>query len=413
MFDLNTQQRVSRRIRSSWCGAVRLLACAGLFGLIGFSTVGCGQMTMRTWVTVVAADSGGFVEVKVSPHRPPLRSNIQRIQGGYLARVVLDTSVLPNPMNGHIYLDDVRMAGQAPGMVGIFCTWNDPAGASGGDLTVDLLNGKTTSSLFMDAKAATTMTQFFNLPPVDFEQDVDFDLGAGLGIAQFLAAFQSGSPTGLFDTTTTMATKMKMLGLDATFSMDLHVTNGPTPPAFDADLLAFCNPFFAQQGIGNSFFYGVNAKSSYLRAPANSNPGPLAPLVIPLADIGAVPGDIVRIETVGTYSASLLLRDGSDIKTGGVFSSTDEVLDSSQLFRIPGARDVAVDLNTWPSIVCVFGVCKDFGGDDIAQDFPIDPSRTLHVPSGSNYLIVAPVDSVRIYADNTGMGFGVNITVNP
>jgi len=79
--------------------------------------------------------------------------------------------------------------------------------------------------------------------------------------------------------------------------------------------------------------------------------------------------------------------------------------------RSPGAIDAGPNVNTWISIVCFFGICDDWGGDDIPQDFPIPV--TVTVPAGAKHLIVAPIDFWRHYRDNTGMGFGVEIAVNP
>jgi hypothetical protein len=135
--------------------------------------------------------------------------------------------------------------------------------------------------------------------------------------------------------------------------------------------------------------------------------------VISLAEVGASPGDTLRLATVGTYSILTLLMDGADTKLGGVFSSTDEVLDPSVLDRIPGAIDVAPNIHTWISIVCVWGICADWGGDDIPEDFRIDPTRDIVVPGGAQYLVVAPIDGFRNWQDNTGMGFGVSVEVNP
>ena len=105
--------------------------------------------------------------------------------------------------------------------------------------------------------------------------------------------------------------------------------------------------------------------------------------------------------------------DGTDTRLGGVFSSTDEVLDPSVLDRIPGAIDVAPNVNTWVSIVCIWGQCADLGGDDIPEDFRIDPTRDIEVPEGAEYLVVAPIDIWRNWQDNTGFGFGVTVEVNP
>ena len=70
-------------------------------------------------------------------------------------------------------------------------------------------------------------------------------------------------------------------------------------------------------------------------------------------------------------------------------------------------------MNTWISIVCIFGQCVDWGGDDIPEDFPITAGIDIEIPADARFLFVAPVDGFRRYIDNTGMGFGVRVEVNP
>jgi len=137
------------------------------------------------------------------------------------------------------------------------------------------------------------------------------------------------------------------------------------------------------------------------------------PLVIDLQEIGAEPGDTLRLNTVGTYAIIPLFKDGTEVKVGAVFSATDEILPGNQLFRIPGAIDAGPDINTWVSITCVFGTCTDHGGDDVYYDFPFAGGRDVVVPAGANYLFVAPIDGLRLYQDNSGMGFGVKVEVIP
>jgi len=202
-----------------------------------------------------------------------------------------------------------------------------------------------------------------------------------------------------------------MMGMPVVFNLDLALTNGAEPPLFDADLLEYCGGEFASQGLGEALYYGINSKSGYLRGLAKDTIRD--PLVISLAELGATPGDTLRLETVGTYSMLEVLMDGVDTRLGGVFSSTDEVRGPSVLDRIPGAIDVAPNLYTWISIVCIWGQCADLGGDDIPEDFRIDPTRDITVPPGAEYLVVAPIDVWRNWQDNSGFGFGVTVEVNP
>jgi hypothetical protein len=384
--------------------ATALLSAMAILG------TGCGQMTIRTWATLIEEGSGGFVALTNPATGLTSELDILRLQGGFLVVATMNTAQLPGPMSGTISLPDVRMAGEVE-VIGKLCTWNDPEGFSGGSLTIDLLRGTTESELFLDAKATTGLSELFGVPPVDFEESLDMDLGGGLGLEQFLNAFLSGSPAGLFETSATMESTMDMMGLEATFAMTTLVTNGAEPPLIDSDLMEFCGDEFASQEGGDALFYGVNAKSAYLRHAGNDRP--VEPLVISLAEAGAAAGDTLRLKTVGTYSFLILLKDGVDTRLGGVFSTTDEVLDSSYLFRLPGAIDAGPNVNTWVSIFCIFGQCADLGGDDIPEDFLINPQMDIVVPPGAEYLITAPIDPWRLYGDNSGMGFGVSVEVNP
>ena len=372
--------------------------------------VGCGEMTIRTWVTVIEEESGGYVEVSLNGGTP-LEYEMLRLQGGFLTKVTLDTADLPGPMNGTLVLEDVRLAGQVAGIVGKLCTWNDPAGSSNGSLVIDLFGGTTETEIFLDAKATTTISDLLKIEPVDFEEYIEMDLGAGLGLDQFLGSFVSGSPAGLFQTESVIASNVVMGSISSVFAMETVVTNGAEPPSFDLDLLAYCGPRFESQGYGEALFYSVNAKSGYLRH--NGTDIPVDAIAISLADIGAAPGDTLHLETVGTYHPAFALSDGTETRLGGVFSSSDEILPPSELFRIPGAIDAGQDVDTWPSIFCFLGECSDLGGDDIPHDFRIDPVVDITVPAGAQYLFVAPIDDFRIWSDNTGMGFGMTVAVNP
>jgi hypothetical protein len=377
---------------------------------VAMLAAGCGEMTIRTWVTIIEDESGGYVEVSVGGGAP-IEFDMLRLQGGFLTEVKLNTAELPGPMNGTLELVDVRIAGEVAGLVGKLCTWNDPTGASTGTLVIDLFGGNNETELFLDAKASTSISDLLGMPPVDFEEYIEMDLGSGLGIEQFLDAFTAGTPAGLFETESTIASTIAMGAITTVFAMETVVTNGAEPPSFDVDLLDYCGAHFATQGYGDALFYSINAKSGYLRH--NGTDIPLDPLVIPLADIGAQPGDTLNLATVGGYHLLFSLKDGFETRLGGVFSSTDEVLPPSELFRIPGAIDVPLNVYTWPSIFCLFGECTDLGGDDIGEDFPINPSLNIVVPAGAQYLIVAPIDGWRVWGDNTGMGFGMTVAVSP
>ena len=122
----------ARRQLSSW-------ALAGLAALLG---TGCGELTIRTWVTVVEDESSGQIQTGTSAPVP-----VSRLQGGFLAAVTVDTNqILSGPLQGTIEIEQVRIAGQAPGGIGRICTWADPAGVSAGTVTLDLFGGPRCSS---------------------------------------------------------------------------------------------------------------------------------------------------------------------------------------------------------------------------------------------------------------------------
>jgi hypothetical protein len=378
---------------------------AALLGLVALAAtgLGCGQLTIRTWVNVIGDESGGEILLNNTPQ------TLSRVQGGFLAVVHLDTRDLPGPLEGTIELADVRVAAQASGNVGKVCTWNDPSGASTGSVSLDLLGGGPSGAqVFLDGKATTTLSQFFGIPPVDFEQNVDLSLGSGLTLDAFTGALNSGSSDGLFASQTSITGNSSIGPIPVTFTLDLSVTNGATPPGFDADMLEFCGPYFAQQGT--SPFYGLNSKSSYLRRQPQDDPK--APLVIALADLGAQPGDTLHISAVGTYARKTLAKDGDDTRLGAVFSASDVLRGPDERYRVQDAIDAGPDVQTFAFWDCFLFFCLP-QPTDVPQDFRVDPQVDVVVPSGAAYLFVAPLDPEQLWKDNSGFGFGVEIAVNP
>jgi hypothetical protein len=364
---------------------------------------GCGRLTIRTWIKVVEADSSGFVRSDLlGPDPLPF----SRVQGGFLAVVTVDTSRIPAPLDGTIVLEDVRVAAEEPTALGRVCTWGDPAGSSAGTVHLDLFGGASSADLVLDVKATTELTQF--LPPVDLEQPVSFPLGSGLSLETLAAAAADGSADGLFATDALFEGDAVLFGSPVRFVLDLAVTNESTPPLFDAALLDFCGARFTQQG--GDLLYVLNSKSSYLRAWPKDDPQP--PRVIPLADIGAAPGDVLRIARVGTYADATLLKDGTDTAATAVFSATDEVRAEGERVRIPGAIDAGADVNTGGFFECFLIFCS-FRSSDIPHDFRFEPSLDVTVPAGANFLVVAPLPPSRFWSDDSGFGFGVSLTVNP
>jgi hypothetical protein len=384
--------------------ARRRLEALALAGLAGFAGTGCGELTIRTWVTVVEEESNGRIQTGSSIPLP-----IARLQGGFLAAVTIDTNqILSGPLHGSIVIEEVRIAGQAPGGIGRICTWADPAGTSAGTVTLDLLGGPSSADLVLDLKASTFLNQLFGIPPVALEQPVTFDLGSGLSLESLLAAASDGSADGLFATRAAFDGSSAIGGLPVRFLLDLAVTNGATPPLFDADLLESCGDHFDEQGA--ALYYGLNSKSSYLQA--QSGDSPVAPLAIPLADLGAAPGDTLRLERVGTYSDQTLLKNGTDTALSGLFSATSAVGAANLRTRVPGAVEAGSNVKTGYWKCLIFPLCI-FVSTDVAQDFPIAAQTQLVVPAGAEYLIVAPLPPAYTWGDDSGFAFGVDVTLNP
>jgi hypothetical protein len=371
------------------------------------STTACGQMTIRTWVQVIEAESSG--SVLVAPFNPEPYP-VTRIQGGFFSVVRLDTSQLPAPLHGTMTLEDIRIAGYAGEMLQGLCSWGDPAGASGGTVVIDLFGGGGSSAdLTLDLLTTTRFSENTSVPPSAIHQPVHIDLGSGLSLGSFADAAVTGSIDGLFATRTEFTGNAELLGIPVTFHLDLSVTNKATPPTISADQLELCGKYFNQQG--RDIAYVLNSKSSYLRAlPPDA---PKDPLVIPIADLGAYPGDRLRLTRFGTFSDLTELKDGTSATVTGVFSSSSTVLPADRQTRIPGARDAGPDFSTAPYWQClIWPLCLPLA-TDIPQDFRIDPSVTVTIPSGAAFLIVAPLPPSYLWNDDSGFGFGVSVEVNP
>ncbi|MGH9888824.1 MAG: hypothetical protein ACREBE_25050, partial [bacterium] len=234
----------------------------GTFGCLlalALSTTACGQLTIRTWVQVIEAESTGSVfAAALNPDPYP----VTRLQGGFFAVLRVDTSKLPAPLQGTMTLEDIRIAGQAGPLLGDLCSWGDPAGASGGTVNLDLFGGKSSANLTLDLLTTTRFSKNLSVPPAAIHQPASFALGSGVSIAALSDAAATGSIDGLFATRTAFTGDTALLGIPVTFTLDLSVTNKATPPTFSSDQLAFCGPYFNQQG--RDVPYVLNTKSSYL-----------------------------------------------------------------------------------------------------------------------------------------------------
>lgn len=377
----------------------RLARAAGaLLALLALT--GCGDLTIRTWVKVVEDQSTGEVRF-FSPTNPPFV--FERIQGGFLATIVMDTTNVLAPLEGTLRIDDIRLAAAEPRRLGYFCAWQNPTQPSVGSVYLDLFGGHGTTEVTANLRTTDGFTGVVTEISADMALEMEGDL-----LSSFLAASDSGSADGLFATQAPFEGTADVGGVQAFFSLDLVVTNDTTPPLFDADHLYNC-AWYWEPDQGSALYHGVNSKSSYLRAWPGDDP--TAPRIIALADIGALPGETISLTQIGAFSDSTTLEDGRKTAMTAVFSSTNELRDPSYRYRIPGAIDAGPDINTGGYWTCFF-LCW-FNSSDIPQDFRVDPGLSIVVPPGANYLFVAPLSPEREWEDNSGFGFGLDVDPGP
>ncbi len=366
---------------------------------------GCGKLTIRTWVQTIEGQSTGSVVV------PSLGGEyaIDQIEGGFLGTIVLDTRDIPAPLQGPITIDDVRLSGYAGPLLRDMCIWGNPAAPSTGSVYLNLVGSDSSTTINLNVLATTGLSQILGLPPASLSQSATFPLGGGLSLNTFIDAGLSGETDGLFATTGAFEGESELAGMPVTFKLNLEVTNLSTPPSFNATRLAFCAPFFNQQG--KDLYYGMNVKGSYLRA--HDLDSPSAPLIIPLADMGIVAGNKVKLTRIGTYSDVTQLQDGDQSRLTGLFSSSNVILSKENRYRVQGAINAGSDITTAPYWDCLIWPLCWTVPTDISQDFRIDPDVTVTVPTGAQFLVVAPLPSSYTWSDNLGFAFGVTVEVVP
>lgn len=379
------------------------LALGLLAAVVG---TGCGKLTIRTWVQSTQGQSSGSI---LAPTINPQPYPISQLEGGFLGTIVLDTRDLPAPLKGTIAIDDVRLAGDAGVLLGKLCVWGNPTAPSTGTVLLNLVGNDSNATVNLNVLATTGLSQLLQIPPAGLSQSATFPLGGGLSLNTFIDAGLSGNTDGLFVTSVNFEGESELAGSPIIFALNLSVTNLSTPPSFAASNLSFCAPYFNQQG--RDIYYGMNVKGSYLRA--NAADAPSAPLIIKLADLGIGPGNKVKLTRVGAYSDITQLQDGDQTRLTAVFSSSSTILAKDTRYRVPGAIDAGTDVSTAPYWNClIWPICRQVP-TDISQDFRVDPNVTVTVPSGAQYLVVAPLPSSYAWADNLGFGFGVTIETVP
>lgn len=396
-------------------GKARLLGT--LVAILSAASIGCGELSIRTWITVVEDESTADVTIGTMDPFP-----FSSIEGGFQIDIVLDTSTIPDPIEGDITVNQLRLIGEGPGVVGTFCAYKQHNTFSGGTFSFDIFSGEAITDVTIDARAQSTILELVNNgQPIALQQQLDLDLGGALDPAAFLGAISSGTSEGLFATRAVLTDTFTLIpGFPpATFLIDLALTNGPTPPQLTESTLDYCGNWIWRQG--NRFFHGINPKSSALLLD-NGDDEALDPLVIDLWQLPSgfdneklAPGDPIGLTVTGTYARGFSTVDGDATELLGVFSDSPTVLPGDQRYRIPGAIDAGEDFETPGYLRClIFPLCW-VEQTDIPEDFRIDAfdeegnpqELVLTVPPGARYLIVAPRDNK--HQDNTGLGFGVTI----
>ena len=135
---------------------------------------------------------------------------------------------------------------------------------------------------------------------------------------------------------------------------------------------------------------GIDSRRTYLRT--NSDPGALAAVPMELIGLGLTAGDTVSLTRLGAYDCGSPCIDDR-VGMIAVFSSSNILLASNQLHRVPGAIDAGVDIVT---------AVTNIGGlpTDIPEDFAVlGTGVTVTIPAGAAYVFVVASDS--FYGDNT------------
>lgn len=144
--------------------------------------------------------------------------------------------------------------------------------------------------------------------------------------------------------------------------------------------------------------YSIDPRAAFLRTNQDT---PVNATVFLLSDLSLFPGDFIRLQQLGDFKAGTIY---SDVSKGmaAVFSSSNVLLSSDQLHRVPGAIDAGIDYNSGATY---------FGSLDtnIPEDFAVNDT-TVQIPQGAAYLFIGTPDS--LYYDNSDpdSDYAVSIT---
>lgn len=151
--------------------------------------------------------------------------------------------------------------------------------------------------------------------------------------------------------------------------------------------------------------YPLNSRATYLHT--NQDLSAAGALAIPLSERAYAPGTWITITALGDFKVGGAYND-EYVSMGGVFSSSNMLLEPGAVNRVPGAIEAGTDYITSPTW---FGAQPT----DIAADFAIglsDTQRsvTLPIPDGASWLIVGILESH--YSDNTDPDGDLAVAIN-
>jgi Ca2+-binding RTX toxin-like protein len=152
--------------------------------------------------------------------------------------------------------------------------------------------------------------------------------------------------------------------------------------------------------MGQSTTISLNPKATYLLT--SSDPLAVDAVPINLASLGIHPGDLIALEELGNWSVGISSTD-TNTSLGGVFSTSNVLLASSNLNRVQGAIAAGTALSTGTTVVNGLAT-------DIPQDFTITTTM-LTVPTGAAYLFVAVPDT--FYGDNNDPDKNLAVRITP
>ncbi len=192
----------------------------------------------------------------------------------------------------------------------------------------------------------------------------------------------------------------------------LDTSNQPPPVFLDMPVET---PEEAQEGdvvnftsgdILTTFTFSLDPKSTFRLT--NEDPFATNPLILDLSTLNVASGDEIFLQALGNFSFHG--NDIVDIAGGitGIFSSSNELLSSDNLNRVPGAIDLASsDLD-----VVTFDTYRGGVSTDISEDFAISTAalQSVIVPDMARYLFLATAND-SFYGDNVDPdeNYGVRI----